>query len=186
MSDFVYLNRLIKNKPALKVFDVGSVLENKSKSLYVLFIRENLKVNVSHVDVTFFDISQVGDRFEHKVCDRCNRFLNTKKHFSGNRLKKNNVLTNRPSCKECRKKKDGVQIPKKERKIWEEKRPKDYSLFTCPLCKKTTIVGHSKVVLDHNHKNGKVRGYLCESCNTGIGRFDDDVALVQRAIDWLK
>ena len=56
MSDFVYLKRLIKNERALKVFDVGSVLENKSKSLYVLFIRENLKVDVSHADVTLFDI----------------------------------------------------------------------------------------------------------------------------------
>ena len=186
MSDFVYLKRLIKNERALKVFDVGSVLENKSKSLYVLFIRENLKVDVSHADVTLFDISKVGDRFGYKICDRCHRFLDTKEHFSGNRLKKNNVITNRPSCKECRKKKDGVQIPTNVRKNWEVKRPKDYSLFTCPLCKKTTIVGHSKVVLDHNHKNGEVRGYLCESCNTGIGRFDDDEELVKRAIDWLK
>tara|TARA_B110000211_G_C14040063_1_gene536362 strand:- start:1400 stop:1552 length:153 start_codon:yes stop_codon:yes gene_type:complete len=47
-------------------------------------------------------------------------------------------------------------------------------------------VGISKIVLDHDHSTGEVRGWLCESCNTGIGRFDDDPQIVQKAINWLK
>jgi len=43
----------------------------------------------------------------------------------------------------------------------------------------------SKIVLDHCHHTGNVRGYLCESCNTGIGRFDDDIEIIDRAINWL-
>ena len=43
-----------------------------------------------------------------------------------------------------------------------------------------------QIVLDHNHKTGEVRGYLCESCNTGIGRFDDDVTILKRAITYLE
>ena len=41
-------------------------------------------------------------------------------------------------------------------------------------------------VLDHNHKSGEVRGYLCESCNTGIGRFDDDIHQIENAIEWVR
>ena len=51
---------------------------------------------------------------------------------------------------------------------------------------KTTIVGITKQVLDHDHVTGKVRGYLCESCNTGIGRLDDNIKLIENALDWLK
>ncbi len=71
------------------------------------------------------------------------------------------------------------------RKEWDINAPKTYELFKCPICTKVTIAGISKIVLDHNHKTGEVRGYLCESCNTGIGRFDDDPELIQKAIVWL-
>lgn len=40
--------------------------------------------------------------------------------------------------------------------------------------------------LDHCHKTGKLRGWLCHECNVGLGRFKDDIALLQRAIDYIK
>lgn len=39
--------------------------------------------------------------------------------------------------------------------------------------------------VDHNHKNGKVRQLLCSLCNAALGSFDDDVNLLQTAIDYL-
>ena len=39
--------------------------------------------------------------------------------------------------------------------------------------------------LDHYHKTGKFRGYLCNNCNIGLGRFNDDPALLGKAIDYL-
>jgi hypothetical protein len=41
-------------------------------------------------------------------------------------------------------------------------------------------------VVDHNHDTGEVRGILCHSCNTALGRFGDDVWLLQAALDYLK
>lgn len=39
---------------------------------------------------------------------------------------------------------------------------------------------------DHNHETGKVRGLLCQMCNTGLGRFFDDIILLEKAAEYLK
>ncbi len=50
----------------------------------------------------------------------------------------------------------------------------------CLICGK-----EFKLVVDHNHKTGCVRGLLCPNCNFGIGFLQDDVELLQKAINYL-
>lgn len=40
--------------------------------------------------------------------------------------------------------------------------------------------------VDHSHRTRKVRGLLCLNCNQGIGRFEDDVPTLRRAIEYLR
>lgn len=40
--------------------------------------------------------------------------------------------------------------------------------------------------VDHCHKSGDVRGVLCKLCNTGLGQFKDNVALLKSAIQYLE
>jgi hypothetical protein len=48
-----------------------------------------------------------------------------------------------------------------------------------------------KIDHDHSHCAGVngckecIRGLLCSTCNTGLGKFDDDPFLLRRAIDYL-
>lgn len=185
MIKYIYISKVADKNGSIELNDVGHLLVVNHNSINAKLIRENIEVELLKSQFKYFDISKTGDRFETKVCDRCFKLLKTKEYFSGNRIKKDNVITNRPSCKNCRKIKDGKSISKTERENWERKKPSNYSLFTCPICSKTTIAGLSKIVLDHNHHTGEVRGYLCESCNTGIGRFDDSASQIERALMWL-
>jgi len=60
----------------------------------------------------------------------------------------------------------------------------------CKICGKAeTHTFKGKVInlaVDHCHKTGKVRGLLCYSCNTALGKFEDDVNFLQKAIEYLK
>jgi hypothetical protein len=42
------------------------------------------------------------------------------------------------------------------------------------------------LAVDHNHKTGKVRGLLCSNCNTSLGSFKDNPALLRKAISYLE
>jgi len=55
----------------------------------------------------------------------------------------------------------------------------------CAICEKECITGKNLCV-DHNHTSGKIRGLLCDRCNNGLGRFDDDIELLKKAIKYLE
>lgn len=56
--------------------------------------------------------------------------------------------------------------------------------FVCAICFKPK--GKRALAVDHNHTTGKVRGLLCSPCNTGLGQFCDNKALLERASEYLK
>ena len=56
----------------------------------------------------------------------------------------------------------------------------------CAICRQPeTVKGRDNLAVDHNHETDEVRGLLCHSCNTGLGKFKDDPELLQRAISYL-
>jgi Recombination endonuclease VII len=44
----------------------------------------------------------------------------------------------------------------------------------------------TRLAIDHCHKTNKIRGLLCHSCNTAIGKFNDNIQLMESAIAYLK
>lgn len=55
---------------------------------------------------------------------------------------------------------------------------------SCFICRKK--VSNKRLVVDHCHKTGIVRGLLCSKCNTGLGSFGDNTDSLERAIFYLK
>ena len=71
-------------------------------------------------------------------------------------------------------------IPPKIRALYYP--PKEGS--KCCICK-LKFNETRKPQLDHCHITGKVRGYLCLCCNTGMGKFYDNPELMLRAVDYI-
>lgn len=55
----------------------------------------------------------------------------------------------------------------------------------CRICANKPPNG-KRLCVDHDHETGAVRGLLCQKCNTAIGMLNDDPALVERALDYLR
>lgn len=182
-AKFGYIDAAMSD-PLIEKQTVCLIEANDQEIVRVFFLSIGQWVEVDSSKVVEFDISKVGDDHSRKICDRCFRILDTSESFENNRIKKGGKITKRPSCRDCRRIKNGLSISKADKEFWESQRPEEYTAWTCPICQKSVIVGITKIVLDHCHKTGEVRGYLCESCNTGIGRFDDDADVIRRAVDW--
>ena len=120
-----------------------------------------------------------------KYCRKCHQWK-PEEAFAPNQYGKDNRILRRPVCRECYAKKVKPNPEEKRLYLLTHPRPKIGESFTCPVCKKTFIREHQNdVVLDHSHTNGSIRGWLCSSCNTSLGKFGDDVGILQRAINWI-
>lgn len=55
----------------------------------------------------------------------------------------------------------------------------------CAICFETED-HFSRLVVDHNHETGKVRGLLCNNCNRALGLFKDTQQRLLSAAQYLK
>lgn len=63
--------------------------------------------------------------------------------------------------------------------------PEDARCEICGSDGKDPITGKKKLCRDHSHETGKERGFLCLTCNWGIGCFRDNRALLSAARKYL-
>ena len=155
------------------------------------------------------EIKSKFDEKKVKCCSKCFQELPFSRF--GNHSQGKYKL--RAECKECKKKyyteyrqrTIATQQVRKNRlltvykiSIEEYNELFDKQKGVCAICcKPEKIVSNDKIInlsVDHDHSCclgkkscGKcIRGLLCHSCNTGIGRFYDDINLLNSAIVYLQ
>ena len=58
--------------------------------------------------------------------------------------------------------------------------------FLCAICEVKLLTQGHLTHLDHDHKTGKLRAFLCTNCNRGLGHFQDSPNLLAKAITYLE
>jgi hypothetical protein len=104
-----------------------------------------------------------------KICSYCGKRKN-KGSFPKHSMYKDNLDTR---CKKCVKKHSKVRS-----QLHKEAPPKPE---LCECCGKVPI----KWVLDHDHNDDSFRGWICDRCNTGIGKLGDNLNGVINAVNYL-
>jgi ssDNA-binding Zn-finger/Zn-ribbon topoisomerase 1 len=134
-----------------------------------------------------FDIQNSIDRTEGtSVCVKCN-IEKPLRSFSFREPKVGKSY--RSECKKC------SGLKNKLREDLAKKHPKpEVTDYSCPICKKSEVElksnnrwnDRSVWALDHNHDSKTFRGWLCNNCNIGLGKFYDKVENLERAITYLR
>ena len=55
----------------------------------------------------------------------------------------------------------------------------------CAICNTHQCATGRALAVDHDHQTGKVRGLLCQACNTAIGKLKDDPELIKKAAEYV-
>lgn len=186
------MNAIKEGVYVIAIEDIGNVKKNSvglvrkvsGRTATVFFVGANRVINVSKICLEILGIKKTGKPHPRKICNICH-IVKDNIEFDINQTDAQGRKTTRPSCKVCRVDIDGVALKPSERKRLDAIAPKD--IFTCPICKKTSIVGvTANLVRDHDHLTGNARAWICDSCNTGLGRFKDDIKLLEAVIEYLK
>ncbi len=170
----------------LTINSIGLVKALNGDHAIVWFIGTNKSLRVRLQDLCVIDIDKTGKGYNKKICNICH-ILKDSNEFDVNQTDAKGFKTTRPSCKKCRLDIDGKKLTTKERKRMDSIKPEKGSIFECPICNKISIVGvTANLVKDHDHITGIGREWICDSCNTGLGRFKDNIDFLSQAINYLK
>ncbi len=185
----IKIDNIVVNKATLSDIvndSIGIIKAINGKNTMVLFVGLNKILRVDFNDLEVIDTDLTGKGYDRKICNICH-ILKLTEEFDVNQTDAKGRKTTRPSCKECRKNIDGVKLTTTEKKEMDKIKPEKGSIFECPICLKTTIVGiTANLVRDHDHETGRGREWICDSCNTGLGRFKDDTKFLERVTSYLE
>ena len=115
------------------------------------------------------------------TCTRCKgEKPGTSEFFPPHNRKRNGLDS---WCRECRAEYRNANCRGKFRNVISDELLKEIKqdIKECVICG-----SEEPLVVDHDHKTGKVRGMLCNHCNRGLGHFRDDPELMEFAAQYVR
>ena len=116
----------------------------------------------------------IGAENMYQACRCCGHLKNEKEYNLHGYIDQYGRRMLRTDCRECQNANDRLLHNLKK----ENGPPPSH----CQLCGEES----NKLNLDHCHITGKFRGWLCYSCNVGLGKLRDSVEMLERGIKYLK
>lgn len=132
--------------------------------------------------VAEFPVSKVSIIHECRTCERIRRKANRDKNlekyrsFARNYARKNYQRIG----------KNANLVSKYGLTLEQYNSLRDKQDYKCAICNKHESKFTKALHVDHNHKTGKVRGLLCDSCNRAIGHFKEDPKAIASAIEYIR
>ena len=63
---------------------------------------------------------------------------------------------------------------------------RDAECWVCGATESVVAGKPARLVVDHDHQTGKIRGILCHYCNMAVGLGEDNPAMLRRMADYLE
>lgn len=127
------------------------------------------------IDSFYLKPVRSGNRVYHHVCKLCHN----RRTVEYGRTDKGKKATRRADLRQY-----GLTIEQYDDWL-------DYQNGVCAVCSceetsRTKSGDVKSLAVDHDHKSGEVRGLLCQACNIALGLLNDDVSVLQSAINYLR
>ena len=142
------------------------------------------------------------EEVEQQVCEICEEEKPASEYFRGAPLKtwpKGKLLK---WCKACHSEKDKIyrgNRTKEEKRELQARRQtykRDQLLASfglrrgdvpkrCEICKEPPSGGYTRLAVDHDHRTGLFRGFLCSMCNLALGNARDDPKILRKMARYL-
>ena len=137
-------------------------------------------------------------------CTHCGLTVESEKDLSLFQKDRSKPLGYRNQCKECRSiisnkwksnnsKKQGIKRANAHMERRYGITIEEYDIMfirqdgKCDICGSSGFAkGKSRMNIDHCHTTGKVRGLLCNNCNSGIGKLKESESIMLNAIEYIK
>ncbi len=108
----------------------------------------------------------------------CKECANHKARLFHKKQKKSNLRYTEAKRDSYFKFKYGISLQEYQEKLAQQN-------YECAICKVKLLAQGHGTHLDHCHKTGKLRAFLCTNCNRGLGHFQDNRHFLKNAIEYL-
>ena len=178
-------DRFLQRKFKITLKDYNRMFEEQNHSCAICLSKESKTDKNFHVDHC-----HSTNKVRGVLCNNCNLALGNAKDNTETIQKSIHYLENSiqnieffPKCQVVLLKKGFYQIKHNNRfyKIREQIKENQNNL--CKICSFLPI-GKS-LSIDHCHKTLAIRGLLCNTCNTTIGLFNENIETMKNAIEYL-